>query len=132
MARQLNVLALTVAMLASNGWICAGWAATPEARMACCEDEDTCPMHEGDAAGSGDAHAVTQVQADSCCATSEQKNSSQSSPTSVATISSAVLGTGVVLPVSAPARVLSDAWRTVVPIPIGPVPRHVLLSVFLV
>jgi len=39
---------------------------------------------------------------------------------------------GVVLPPSIPARVLSDGWRTPVPTPIAGVPKHVLLSVFLV
>jgi hypothetical protein len=43
-----------------------------------------------------------------------------------------VLGLGVVVPASVPALVLSDAWRLSAPIPIAPVPRHVLLSVFLV
>jgi hypothetical protein len=43
-----------------------------------------------------------------------------------------VLGVGVVLPANVPALVLSDAWRTSAPIPIAPVPKHVLLSVFLV
>jgi len=47
-------------------------------------------------------------------------------------ITAAVLGVGVVLPARVPALVLSDAWRTSAPIPIAPVPKHVLLSVFLV
>ena len=54
------------------------------------------------------------------------------SRTFVAAISSAVLGTGVALPATVPALVLSDGWRTVAPIPAAHVPKHVLLSVFLV
>jgi hypothetical protein len=50
----------------------------------------------------------------------------------VTAITAAVLGAGVVLPVNVPALVLSDAWRTSAPIPIAPVPKYVLLSVFLV
>jgi hypothetical protein len=50
----------------------------------------------------------------------------------VTAITAAVLGVGVVLPANVPALVLSDAWRTSAPLPIAPVPKHVLLSVFLV
>jgi hypothetical protein len=50
----------------------------------------------------------------------------------VAGITSAVLGTGSVLPARVPALVLSDAWRTSAPIPAASVPKYVLLSVFLV
>jgi hypothetical protein len=89
-------------------------------------------MHKGDAHHAEGADLVTQAQADACCAASEHDHSSQSSPTFVVTISSAVLGPGVVVRVTAPALVLSDAWRTVGPIPPAPVPKYVLLSVFLV
>lgn len=70
--------------------------------------------------------------ADSCCASSEREDSGQSSPTFVAALSSAILGRGIVLPAGVPNLVLSDGWRTVAPIPFAPVPKHVLLSVFLV
>jgi hypothetical protein len=130
---RLVAFALAVLLSAGNGAICAGWASTPEARMACCSDEGgACPMHKGDPHGSGSAHVLTQAQADDCCASSERDNSSQSSPTFVAAISSAVLGTGIVLPVAVPALVLTDGWRTAAPTPIGHVPKHVLLTVFLV
>ena len=97
--------------------------------MACCADGEKCPMHQH---GSGSDHVLTQAQADSCCATSERGSSSSSKPGSVTEISGDVLGAGVVLPARAPALVLNDEWRTAAPIPIPPVPRHVLLSVFLV
>jgi len=75
---------------------------------------------------------VTQTQADSCCASSDSRDSKSSSPTSIVVISSAVLGPGIVLPATVPALVLSDAWRTAAPSPLAPVAKHVLLSVFLV
>jgi len=118
--------------MAGNAAICAGWLATPEERMACCADESECPMHKGDSQRSSSHRVVTQAQADSCCAAAERQNSNQSSPSFVTPITAAVLGVGVVLPVNVPALVLSDAWRTSAPIPIAPVPKHVLLSVFLV
>jgi hypothetical protein len=89
-------------------------------------------MHKGDSHRHGSQRVLTQAQADSCCASSERKNSNQSNPTFVTAITAAVLGVGVVLPADVPALVLSDAWRTSAPIPIAPVPKHVLLSVFLV
>jgi hypothetical protein len=120
-----------MALAAANGAVCAGWLATPEARMACCSEGGECPMHKGDSHRSGSECVLTQAQADSCCASSERENSSQSSPTFVPGISAAVLGVGMVLPASVPALVLSDAWRMSAPLPVAPVPRHVLLSVFL-
>lgn len=89
-------------------------------------------MHKGESHDSGTGRALTQVEADNCCASSERQDSSSSTPTFVTALSLAVLGPGVVLPASVPALVLSDSWRTVSPIPTTPVPRHVLLSVFLV
>jgi len=130
--QRLAALALAFGLMAGNGAICAGWLPSPEARMACCADDAECPMHKGDSHSSGSAHGLTQAQADSCCASSERRSSNQSNPSSVIAITAAVLGAGIVLPASVPALVLSDAWRTSAPIPIGSVPKHVLLSVFLV
>jgi hypothetical protein len=123
---------MALALMAGNAAICAGWLPTPEARMACCADGGECPMHKGDSHPSGSRRVLTQVQADSCCASAEGRNSNQSNPSFVTAITAAVLGVGVVLPANVPALVVSDAWRTSAPIPIAPVPKHVLLSVFLV
>jgi CheY-like chemotaxis protein len=69
-------------------------------------------MHKGDSHRSGSERVLTQAQADSCCASSESKNSNQFSPTFVAVITAAVLDNGIVLPTNIPALVLSDEWRT--------------------
>ena len=130
--RRLSAVILTIGLLAGNAAVCAGWLATPEARMACCAEGGNCPMHKGDSHSSGSERVLTQAQADSCCASSEQENSNQSNPSFVTAITPAVLGVGTVLPASVPALVLSDAWRTSAPLPGAPVPKHVLLSVFLV
>ena len=132
LGRRLHAIGLILALVAGNGAVCAGWAPTPEARMACCSEGGDCPIHMGDGHHSEGANLPTQAQADSCCASSEGEHSNQSSPTFVVVISAAVLGPGVVVPVTSPALVLSDAWRTSSPIPIAPVPKHILLSVFLV
>jgi len=131
LSRRLFALALAGLISAGNVAICAGWASTPEARMACCADS-SCPMHKTESKGSESVSAFSQAQADNCCASAEHRKSSESSPTFVTAIPSAVLGTGVVLPAVAPALVLSDDRRTVAPIPTAHVPKHVLLSVFLV
>ena len=132
LVHRLAALALTFGLVTGNAAICAGWMPTPEARIACCADGAECPMHTGDSHSSASERVLTQAQADSCCASAEGQNSNQSNPSSVTAITAAVLGAGVVLPANIPALVLSDAWRTSAPIPIARVPKHVLLSVFLV
>jgi hypothetical protein len=132
LVQRLATIALAFALMAGNAAVCAGWMPTPEARMACCADGAECPMHKGDSHRSGSQRVLTQAQADSCCASSEDKTSNQSSPTFVAAITAAVLGNGMVVPASVPPLVLSDAWRTSAPLPVAPVAKHVLLSVFLV
>ncbi len=89
-------------------------------------------MHKGRSDESGSGRLITQAQADACCAASEREQSNSSNPTAVATISAAVLGVGVVLPAITPSPMVTDGWRTDAPIHSPPVPRHVLLSVFLV
>ena len=130
--RRLSAVLLTAGLLVGNAAVCAGWLATPEARMACCADGGECPMHKGDSHSSVSARVLTQAQADSCCASAEGQNSNQSNTTAVTAITVAVLGVGIVMPADVPALVLSDAWRTSAPIPSAPVPKHLLLSVFLV
>jgi hypothetical protein len=100
--------------------------------MACCAEGVECPMHNRKSHDSGSGSVLTQLEADSCCASSEREESGPSAPSFAAAFSLAVLGPGVVLAASVPALVLSDRWRTAAPIPIAPVARHVLLSVFLV
>jgi len=130
--RRLSAVLLAAGLLAGNAAVCAGWLATPEARMACCTEGEECPMHKGDSQRSASARVLTQAQADSCCAAAEGQNSNQSNPSFVTAITAAVLGVGVGLPANVPALVLSDGWRPAAPTRPGPVPRHVLLSVFLV
>jgi hypothetical protein len=132
LVHRLAAVALTFGLMAGDAAVCAGWLPTAEARMACCADGVECPMHKGDSHRSESERVITQAQADRCCAAAEGQNSNQSNPSFVTAIPAAVLGVGVVLPANVPALVLSDAWRTSAPIPVAPVPKHVLLSVFLV
>ena len=125
---------LVVLTLGAAGWAeCAGWQATPEARMACCSGSGDCPMHGSTEPGAGSERVVTQAQADSCCAASDTNDSTPS--TAVYSLSpSAVLVSSTLqtlAPIMAPPSFF-DAWRTHVPLPRGHVPRYVLLSVFLI
>jgi hypothetical protein len=129
---RIAALALTFGLMAGSAAVCAGWMDTSDARMACCAKEADCPLHKGHSHRAGWQRAVTQAQADSCCAAAESRHSNQSSPSFVPAITAAVLGAGVVLPANVPALVLHDAWRRSAPIPTARAPKHVLLSVFLV
>jgi hypothetical protein len=128
---RLSALALSLTLLAGNAAVCAGWMPTPEARMACCSKSGACPMHKSTASDSQASQVLTQAQADTCCASSNHQ-SSQSGGPFVGSITLAVLGTATVLPAVAPSLVRSDGWRTAVPIPAAPIPKHILLSVYLV
>lgn len=73
---------------------------------------------------------VTQAQADSCCAASEADDSTPSAGIFSLSLSAPVTGAvGTVAPFTASSF---DAWRTHVPLPPGQVPKHLLLSVFLI
>ena len=130
-SRRLSAVLLTLALVAGQVGVCAGWMSSPEARMACCSDDGTCPMHKSESKDDGPTRVITQAEADRCCAASEQDDSAPS-PSSAAFF----VALGVVLgPVPAllpdpQARV--ELWRASVPIPTAHVPKHLLLSVFLV
>jgi hypothetical protein len=123
---RLAALALATVLSVGNVAVCAGWAATPEARMACCVGSSDCPMH----AGGHDHGRMTQAEADSCCAASETDRS-QSSPLTLAALS-----VPPVLPWTV--AVLTDAARSslradpVAPPHLNQRARHLLLSVLLV
>jgi hypothetical protein len=76
---------------------------------------------------------VTQAQADSCCAASDTDDSTPSAVAFSLTLSAALVsGTlSTLAPIMAPPATF-DAWRTHVPVPLGQVPKHVLLSIFLI
>jgi len=107
---------------------CAGWQATPEARMACCQD-GACPLHHHHDGAS--PAQITQTAADDCCALSPRHESNPSRAAFATTITLAVLQSlpPVVLNL-APTPALSAPWET--PSPPTHVPKHLLLSVLLV
>lgn len=114
----------------TGGWAeCAGWQATPEARMACCADGDACPMHHSAATDS--LVVVSQAAADSCCAASESDNSPAPASTLTMAVPPAPLAAELFASVL-PTAQWRDARRESVPLPGRQVARHLLLSVFLI
>jgi len=125
---RLSAVLLTLALATGQVGVCAGWLPTPEARMACCADENTCPMHASEHSGS--TRVLTQAEADRCCALSEQDDSEPSSASLVSVPLAFALGPApAVIPAS---QSHADIWRVSVPTSTAHVPKHILLSVFLV
>jgi hypothetical protein len=120
--------------LAAAGWAeCAGWQASPEARMACCSGNGDCPMHGSTEPGNSSERVVTQAQADSCCAASGTDDSTPSAVAFSLSLSAALMPStlSTLAPIlAAPASFA--AWRAHVPFTISQVAKHVLLSVFLI
>jgi hypothetical protein len=105
LARRLASLVAILALCAGNMAVCAGWEATPEARMACCPD--------------------------GCCATPDDHQSGTPASAFVPspTLAPAVGPLATMLPMF---RSALEGWRALVPLPHSPVPKHLLLAVFLV
>jgi hypothetical protein len=131
MFRRVAAFVAAVALCAGNVAVCAGWQATPEARMACCMDGTTCPMHKSDNHEHSSRRVASQEQADSCCAAGAQRRDSAAAGSTFAAsgVIALVPVAAFIVPVSA---FMSQAWRALVPLPVSSTPKHLLLSVLLV
>jgi hypothetical protein len=129
-ARRCSAALLTLAICAGNVGLCTGWATTPEARMACCESGESCPMAHADADGT--TTALTQAQADACCASSEPDGSTPSATPAASAITVAVLGDAVVVPALTRIEQFHPASFGDPPTASFAVARHILLTVFLI
>jgi len=128
-SRRIAAAALMLVLTAGGAGLCAGWAATPQARMACCNHGETCPMHRS---SGGQMHTMlTQAAADGCCGTSDRDDSTPSATTFVPVVGLAPQH-GPLSDAVAPAPRRSGVLRDVVPLPGSQVPKHLLLSVFLI
>jgi hypothetical protein len=108
---------------------CAGWRPTAEARKACCAAGLCAKENAGKTAGS--TPTVTQADADDCCAASETQESGPSSPAHATLMTAAVLQP-VALPGAFQLAPVSRWSERTDPLQPSAVPRHLLLSVFLV
>ncbi len=132
--RFVTRLAAIVAMLTvsvGNLAVCAGWQATPEARMACCMNAASCPMHKPELHRPGSKRILRQAQADSCCAASSDPTQSSVAGTMPVLTLATALPPRSDLVVAVPTLALQQ-WRALVPLPASPIPKHILLSVLLV
>jgi hypothetical protein len=131
LTRRSATIALVLFISAGDVGLCAGWAATAEARMACCVGGGSCPMHKSDEDGSDSARAVSQAEADGCCAASESDDLTPSTPTFAMAVPPAAL-VHQFLAFVPPSALPLDAARESVPLACSQVPKHLLLSVFLI
>ena len=131
LSRRLVAIAALLTLGGGNLAVCAGWQATPEARMACCRDQAACSMHKSESRHSVSNHPITQTQADNCCARSERpRSTTTNAPLIVSDI--AALASATTLVVTLPNVPALQDWRALVPLPVSPVPKHLLLSVLIV
>ncbi len=127
-----RVVSAIVALVLTAGGVrlCAGWEATSDARMACCTKRSACAMRRG--APDSKATRVTQAQADACCAAADRP---ESTPSSAAIVLHPPLVSVAALVVAlASTTTLEPEWGSATSPPgfrTG-VPRHLLLSVFLI
>jgi hypothetical protein len=129
--RRATAVVAVLTLFVGNVAVCAGWQATPEARMACCMNGATCPMHKSHNHEHSSKRVVSQVQADSCCAGAAQRRDSAAADSTFAAsdVIALVPIAAFTVPVSA---FMSQEWRALVPLPVSSTPKHLLLSVFLV
>ena len=131
MSRRIAAVVAVLALCAGNLAVCAGWQATPEARMACCVNATTCPMHKSDSHEHSSKQVVSQAQADSCCAAAAQGRDSAAAGSTFA--ASGVIALAPVTVFTVPtSAIASQEWRALVPLPVSSTPKHLLLSVLLV
>ena len=97
--------------------------------MDCCVDGN-CPMHTRER--ETDKISVTQAQADSCCAASEDIPASQTGTSPGLMTVALPVDTGILLPAEVPLTLRHGVWHSPPPVPVDPVPKHILFSVYLV
>ena len=130
LARRIGAIALVLFMSGGDAALCAGWEVTAEARMACCVS-GACPMHGAGESGSDSANNVSQAEADSCCVASESADPTPTSPVFAMVLPSAIPVQQLFAYVS-PLILMVDAAREPIPLSGSLVPKHLLLSVFLI
>jgi len=131
MSRRFAAFVAALALCAGNLAVCAGWQATPEARMACCMSGTDCPMHKSEGHDRSTHGAFSQTQADTCCAASAQRRDSSVAGSLFASsgVIALVPAASFVAPTQEP---MTREWRALVPLPIASKPKHLLLSVLIV
>src|SRR3954452_2665651 len=128
--RRVAAMAAVLTLSLGNVAVCAGWHATPEARMACCHDDASCPTHKPESHPLGSTRHVTQTQADNCCAASERNDPATTAVSLVASATFALAPASIAHVVTQEIPALQEC-RALVP-PASSIRKHLLLSVLLV
>jgi hypothetical protein len=131
LARQVAAVTIVLAMTIGSPAVCGGWTAAADDRRACCVEETGCPMRGPSVHHSHAFPGTTQAQADACCAASESRKSSPTTPHFTNIASPSLVPIALPFVVAAPIPVDLSTRLTPVRRP-GPVPRHLLLSVLIV
>lgn len=129
-SRRVAAVLLTLGIIAGVWRPCAGWTATAEARMSCCDRMAMCPMRKP--GGDGSAPRVSQEDADACCAAADRPEAAPPSITVVAAPPVAPVLASFAEPPTALPVTMAD-WHGPPPLLASrQLPRHLLLSVFLI
>jgi hypothetical protein len=88
-------------------------------------------MHKSASHRSRSNRAITQLQADNCCAAASTRTQSSIAVTTFLVSDATPLPPVAAVVVAVPVRAL-QTWRAFVPLPASAVPKHLLLSVLLV
>ena len=128
---RLAVVTTVVALASGHLAECQGWLATPEARMACCANEQECPMHKTGQHSFGSIQPISQSDADQCCAASEHGDSMPTSARVSAVGGPALIPVTLSSILTSPATWFHNGIERISSPPTSR-SRHVLLSVFLI
>jgi hypothetical protein len=129
-SRRVAAVLLTLGIVAGVWRPCAGWAATAEARMSCCDRMAMCPMRKP--VGDRSAPRVGQNEADTCCAAADRPETTPSSVTVVAAPPVVAVLALFAEPSTGLPVTMAD-WHGPPPLLASrQLPRHLLLSVFLI
>lgn len=114
LGRRVAAVVAILTLCGGSAAICAGWQATPEARMACCKSGASCPLHKTASHGRSSSRVITQAQADNCCAATSNRTQSSVAATTFA------LSSATALPAIHDSVVPLQEWRAFVPLPVSP------------
>ena len=98
--------------------------------MACCSEDAQCSMHETEAHHGAGRSALSQAEADGCCALSQGHHSPPPVTPAAFPVTLSLASPQASVVVQAQESI--DLWRAQLPTPSTAVPRHLLLSVFLI
>jgi hypothetical protein len=88
-------------------------------------------MHKSGSHRSGSTRVISQAEADNCCAAASTRTQASGASSSFALPNTSVLPALPGLVFQVPVLALQE-WRALIPLPVSPIPKHLLLSVLLV